>query len=123
MLSTESTVAWARANRHLTEVHDYDRLAATFAALASPIRLQLVTLLAECRRTRETPGVLELAHRAEISRFAASFHLDHLRAAGIVRRDRVGTRWAHALTQDAMDTLDEWLFDVSPGAPVSAVII
>ena len=27
------------------------------------------------------------------------------------------------LTQDAMDTLDEWLFDVSPGAPVSAVII
>lgn len=103
-------------------MHDFDRLAAVFAALASPTRLRLVTLLAQARREGRPggPGVLELADRAEISRFSASFHLEQLRDAGIVRKERIGTRWAHALTDEAMDAVDEWLYDICETPGLSA---
>jgi ArsR family transcriptional regulator, arsenate/arsenite/antimonite-responsive transcriptional repressor len=95
---------------------DYERLTRIFKALAHPVRLGIVAELARARdagAVRE-PGVIEIAERVEITRFAASFHLDQLREAGIVEKERVGTRWAHRLTAEALDAVDDWLFDTSP---------
>ena len=106
-------------------MHDLDRLAAIFAALASPTRLRIVALLADARdqgrAAASAPGVLEIADGAEISRFSASFHLEQLRDAGIVRKVRVGTRWAHSLTEEATDAVDEWLFDVADDRTLSGI--
>ncbi|MDR7188234.1 DNA-binding transcriptional ArsR family regulator [Microbacterium sp. BE35] len=96
-------------------MQDLEELTRVFGALANPIRLRIVATLAEARRASEaTPGVMQLAAALEITRFAASFHLEQLRTAGLIRRERVGARWAHSIVDETFDVIDEWLFDVAP---------
>lgn len=94
---------------------DPHRLAEIFKALANPTRLSLVAELAAARAGAPL-GVTELARRVEISRFAASFHLEQLREAGLVGKQRRGTRWVHSLAEDTIDEIDVWLYDVLPPA-------
>jgi DNA-binding transcriptional ArsR family regulator len=94
---------------------DHERLARIFKALAHPVRLDIVSELARAREgdVEREPGVLALAERLEITRFAASFHLDQLRDAGIVEKRRVGTRWVHRLTDEAIDIVEDWVCDTA----------
>src|SRR5436305_9214473 len=75
---------------------------------ASPVRLELLDLLAQSPRTVE-----ELARVSEQSTANASQHLQALHAAGLVSRRREGTRVRYALAGD--DVLALWvaLRDVS----------
>ncbi|WP_438353881.1 ArsR/SmtB family transcription factor [Microbacterium sp. CJ88] len=104
---------------------DHERLALIFKALAHPVRIGIIAELVAGRAGAgggQGPGVIELAERVEISRFAASFHLEQLREAGIVEKHRIGTRWAHRLTEEAFDAVDDWLGAVLPApAPLAAV--
>lgn len=71
-------------------------------AFASPRRLELLDLLAQGSRT-----VDELAREAEQSTANTSQHLQALHAAGVVTREREGTRVRYALAGD--DVLRLWL--------------
>lgn len=97
---------------------DYDRLAAIFKALAHPVRLEIVADLAHSSRP---PGVVEMGERLGISRFAASFHLEQLREAGVVKKTRVGTRCEHRLAQEALDVIDDWMLDTHPSATLASL--
>ncbi|MFC7927867.1 ArsR/SmtB family transcription factor [Microbacterium laevaniformans] len=99
-------------------MHDREHLSSVFEALAHPVRLELVALLA-ADRGGPGLGVTALAAKAEISRFSASFHLEKLRAAGLVRKVKVGTSWRHFLADTALDTIDDWLLDVLDVAAAS----
>ena len=71
-------------------------------AFASPVRLELLDLLAQGPRS-----VDELAHASDQSTANASQHLQALHAAGLVARERDGTRVRYALAGD--ETLRVWL--------------
>jgi rhodanese-related sulfurtransferase len=71
-------------------------------AFASPVRLELLDLLAQAPRTVE-----ELARASEQSTANASQHLQALHAAGMVTRTREGTRVRYAIAGD--DALRPWL--------------
>jgi rhodanese-related sulfurtransferase/DNA-binding HxlR family transcriptional regulator len=71
-------------------------------AFASPVRLELLDLLAQAPR-----GVDELARASGQSTANASQHLQALHAAGMVTREREGTRVRYALAGD--ETLRLWL--------------
>jgi rhodanese-related sulfurtransferase len=71
-------------------------------AFASPVRLELLDLLAQAPRSVE-----ELARLSGQSRANASQHLQALRAAGMVTRAREGTRVRYALAGD--EALRLWL--------------
>jgi rhodanese-related sulfurtransferase len=71
-------------------------------AFASPVRLELLDLLAQAPRT-----VDELAQASEQSTANASQHLQALHAAGLVTRERDGTHVRYALAGD--ETLRLWL--------------
>jgi rhodanese-related sulfurtransferase/DNA-binding HxlR family transcriptional regulator len=69
---------------------------------ASPVRLELLDLLAQAPRT-----VQDLARASEQSTANASQHLQALQAAGLVSRRREGTSVRYALAGD--DVLALWL--------------
>src|SRR6266481_5376374 len=69
---------------------------------ASPVRLELLDLLAQAPRSVE-----ELARASEQSTANASQHLQALRAAGLVVRSREGSRVRYALAGE--DVLALWL--------------
>ena len=71
-------------------------------AFASRVRLELLDLLAQAPRTVE-----ELAQASDQSTANASQHLQALHAAGLVTRERDGTRVRYALAGD--ETLALWL--------------
>jgi rhodanese-related sulfurtransferase len=71
-------------------------------AFASPVRLELLDLLAQAPRTVE-----ELARAGGQSTANASQHLQALHAAGLVTRTREGTRVRYALAGD--EALRLWL--------------
>jgi rhodanese-related sulfurtransferase len=71
-------------------------------AFASPVRLELLDLLAQAPRSVE-----ELARLSGQSSANASQHLQALRVAGMVTRAREGTRVRYALAGD--DALRLWL--------------
>jgi rhodanese-related sulfurtransferase len=71
-------------------------------AFASPVRLELLDLLAQAPRT-----VDELARASDQSTANASQHLQALHAAGMVTRTREGTRVRYAIAGD--DALRLWL--------------
>lgn len=71
-------------------------------AFASPVRLELLDLLAQAPRT-----VDELARASDQSRANASQHLQALHAAGMVTRTRSGTSMHYELAGD--EALSLWL--------------
>src|ERR1700736_3443921 len=80
----------------------FEAIAVMGKAFASATRLELLDLLAQGPRTVE-----ELARASEQSTANASQHLQALHAAGMVTREREGTRVRYALAGD--DVLGLWL--------------
>jgi rhodanese-related sulfurtransferase len=80
----------------------FEAIALMGKAFASPVRLELLDLLAQAPRSVE-----ELARLSGQSNANASQHLQALRAAGMVSRTRDGTRVRYALAGD--DALRLWL--------------
>jgi rhodanese-related sulfurtransferase/predicted transcriptional regulator len=80
----------------------FEAIAAMGKALASPVRLELLDLLAQAPRS-----VDELAQASDQSTANASQHLQALHAAGLVTRERDGLRVRYALAGD--ETLRLWL--------------
>jgi rhodanese-related sulfurtransferase/predicted transcriptional regulator len=80
----------------------FEAIAAMGKAFASPVRLELLDLLAQAPRTVE-----ELAHESEQSTANTSQHLQALHAAGLVTRAREGTSVRYALAGD--QALRLWL--------------
>jgi DNA-binding transcriptional ArsR family regulator len=76
----------------------------SLAALADPIRRELVDLLAGGERSAG-----ELAGRFPVSRPAVSRHLRVLREAGLVRVRSVGKHRLYALDPGPLRELDDWL--------------
>ncbi len=80
----------------------FEAIALMGKAFASPRRLELLDLLAQGPRSVE-----ELARASEQSTANASQHLQALHAAGVVTREREGTRVRYALAGE--DVLGLWL--------------
>jgi rhodanese-related sulfurtransferase/predicted transcriptional regulator len=80
----------------------FEAIALMGKAFASPVRLELLDLLAQASRSVE-----ELARASGQSTANTSQHLQALRAAGMVTRTREGTRVRYALAGD--DALRLWL--------------
>src|SRR5437763_10581696 len=80
----------------------YEAIAVMGKAFASPVRLELVDLLAQAPRT-----VDDLARASGQSTANTSQHLQALHAAGIVTRAREGTNVRYAIAGD--EALSLWL--------------
>ena len=80
----------------------YEQFARIGKALASPHRLELLEVLAQCERTVEA-----LAHETGLSVANASQHLQVLRAARLVETRREGTSIFYRLASESVSTL--WL--------------
>ncbi|HLJ03402.1 MAG TPA: metalloregulator ArsR/SmtB family transcription factor [Solirubrobacteraceae bacterium] len=80
----------------------FEAIALMGKGFASPVRLELLDLLAQAPRT-----VQELARASEQSMANASQHLQALQAAGLVSRQRQGTSVRYALAGE--DVLALWL--------------
>src|ERR671937_2306146 len=80
----------------------FEAIAVMGKAFASPVRLELLDLLAQAPRT-----VDELARASGQSTANASQHLQALHAAGLVTRKREGTSMRYALAGD--EVLSLWL--------------
>jgi rhodanese-related sulfurtransferase len=80
----------------------FEAIALMGKAFASPVRLELLDLLAQAPRT-----VDELARASDQSTANASQHLQALHAAGMVTRTREGTSTRYALAGD--EVLSLWL--------------
>jgi rhodanese-related sulfurtransferase/predicted transcriptional regulator len=88
---------------HAEEKHAlFEAIAMMGKALASPVRLELLDLLAQAPRT-----VDELARASGQSNANASQHLQALHAAGIVARAREGTSVRYTLAGD--EVLSLWI--------------
>ena len=89
----------------LTQSESIDeRLTATFAALADPIRR---SLLAQLARGEATVGELAAPH--EVSLQAISRHLKVLEAAGLVRKS-ISAQWRTCRLDPAgLQRADEWM--------------
>ena len=81
-----------------------DPLSQVFAALADPIRRDMVARLAGADAT-----VGELAGRYEVSLQAVSKHLKVLEAAGLVSRSREAQRRPVHLEPDVLDLATTWI--------------
>jgi rhodanese-related sulfurtransferase/DNA-binding HxlR family transcriptional regulator len=80
----------------------FEAIAVMGKAFASPVRLELLDLLAQAPRSVE-----ELAQASDQSTANVSQHLQALHAAGLVTRERDGLRVRYALAGD--ETLALWL--------------
>ena len=80
----------------------FEAIAAMGKAFASPVRLELLDLLAQAPRSVE-----KLAQASDQTTANASQHLQALHAAGLVTRERDGLRVRYALAGD--ETLAVWL--------------
>jgi rhodanese-related sulfurtransferase len=80
----------------------FEAIATMGKAFASPVRLELLDLLAQAPRSVE-----ELAQASDQSTANTSQHLQALHAAGLVTREREGLRVRYALAGD--ETLRVWL--------------
>lgn len=81
-----------------------DRLSQAFAALADPIRRDMVA-----RLTFGEAGVSELAEPYDISIQAVSKHLKVLESAGLVARSRVAQRRPARLRTETLDQMTHWI--------------
>ena len=82
----------------------YNNLSLAFAALGDPMRRELVVRLAAGPR-----AVGELALDLPISRPAVSQHLKHLKDAGLVSDEAVGTRRIYRLDPRGIGAMRDWL--------------
>jgi rhodanese-related sulfurtransferase/predicted transcriptional regulator len=80
----------------------FEAIAVMGKAFASPVRLELLDLLAQAPRSVE-----DLARLSDQSTANTSQHLQALHAAGLVTRDRDGTRVRYSLAGD--ESLKLWL--------------
>lgn len=94
----DQTIDNARANKTAL----FEAIALMGKGFASPIRLELLDLLAQAPRT-----VQQLARSSEQSTANTSQHLQALQAAGLVSRRREGTSVRYALAGE--DVLALWL--------------
>ena len=78
----------------------------TFAALADPVRRQIVGMLAERERTAG-----EIADRFDITRPAISRHLKILREAGLAKVRGDAQRRIYALQPAKLGELERWAAD------------
>jgi DNA-binding transcriptional ArsR family regulator len=85
-------------------VEQNDRLSRAFAALADPIRRDLVARLAAGDAT-----VSELAAPYKVSLQAVSKHLKVLEDAGLVRRSRDAQRRPAHLEAEVFDLMTKWI--------------
>jgi DNA-binding transcriptional ArsR family regulator len=83
---------------------DDERLSRVFAALADPIRRDMVA-----RLTAGDAGVSELAEPYEVSLQAVSKHLKVLEDAGLVTRRREAQRRPVHLEADVFDLMTQWI--------------
>jgi DNA-binding transcriptional ArsR family regulator len=81
-----------------------DRLSKVFAALADPIRRDIVTRLAT-----EDATVGELAAPYDVSMQAVSKHLKVLQEAGLVTRSRDAQRRPVHLEAEVFDLMTKWI--------------
>jgi DNA-binding transcriptional ArsR family regulator len=81
-----------------------DRICDVFAALANPVRRELLEIL-----TRQPLSAGELSDRFELSRPAVAEHLKVLRDAGLVAGEAQGRRRIYRLTAEPLAELGEWL--------------
>lgn len=81
-----------------------DQLDQAFAALADPVRRQIVA-----RLSRGPAGVNELAEPFEITVQAVSRHIAVLEAAGLVTRTREAQRRPVHLNPDRLEVLTAWI--------------
>ena len=80
-----------------------------FAALADPVRREIVEMLA---RGEATAGVI--ADRFPVSRPAVSRHLRVLREAGLVTSRTAGQHRVYALDRTPLAEVDAWLDGLRP---------
>ena len=90
------------SDERATKTALFEAIALMGKGFASPVRLELLDLLAQAPRT-----VQELARESEQSVANASQHLQALQAAGLVSRRREGTSVRYALAGE--DVLALWL--------------
>ena len=83
---------------------DDDRLSQVFAALADPIRRDMVA-----RLTEGDAGVSELATPYDVSLQAVSKHLKVLEEAGLVSRRREAQRRPVHLETEVFDLMTKWI--------------
>ncbi len=81
-----------------------DRLSKVFAALADPIRRDIVA-----RLTEGDQGVGELAEPYDVSLQAVSKHLKVLEDAGLVTRTREAQRRPVHLEAEVFDLMTKWI--------------
>jgi DNA-binding transcriptional ArsR family regulator len=81
-----------------------DHLSLTFAALADPIRRDILARLAEGEAT-----VNELAEPFSVSLPAVSRHLKVLERAGLITRRRAAQSRPTSLRIDALDEAEAWM--------------
>lgn len=81
-----------------------DELSRVFAALADPVRRDMVVRLARCDAT-----VNELAEPYDMSLQAVSKHLKVLEGAGLVSRSRDAQRRPAHLEAEVFDLMDKWI--------------
>ncbi len=82
----------------------FDRLGATFAALADPTRRQILARLA-----RSAASVMELAAPFAMSQPAISKHLKVLERAGLISRGRAAQRRPRRLEPRRLRDATRWL--------------
>ena len=78
-----------------------------FAALGDPTRRSIIRLLRS-----GSMGAGELADRFELSKPTLSHHFAVLRAAGLVRAERQGTRIVYTLQSNAVEDLTAAVLDL-----------
>jgi DNA-binding transcriptional ArsR family regulator len=84
------------------------RPGAVFEALADPTRREVLTLVG-----REGPvTATELAAQLPVSRQAVAKHLDALRSAGLVERDKHGRDVRYGLKPDGLEHAGAWMDEV-----------
>ena len=81
------------------------RVDSVFAALADPTRRLVIESLSRGERVTASGLAAELP----ISRQAVSKHLGSLRAAELVRSERVGRRTVYELRREPLDEASEWI--------------
>jgi len=88
----------------------YEQAALVLKALAHPVRLRIVALLAQgelcVKRVEELVGV---------SQSSASQHLSRLRFAGLIESERRGQNVCYRLSDERAESVRRTLVPISPG--------
>ena len=86
-------------------MHNIETVENVFNAVADPTRRQILERL----RADGPLSIKELAAPLPISRQAVTKHLDILRAAGLIRMERVGRERLHFLVANPLREVADWL--------------